>query len=270
MNDVSKIHLIEAYHLRCLDTDEQAQFDNLYLSDMDFAKEVEDFQPIFAGFEMLHLEAFEQQMQGWEQKHQQKILAHNFSAAQTSAKTNRWKQRFIGYLAAAAIFIAAPMLYFNLKQPNDNFELFFQPNTNLALLPSVRAGGLTDAQELEKKAIEAYIKKDFVAALPFMEQYNLQHKDSTRVIKHFRLYMGISQLALAKNEESIKSLREFLSFSDESLHDYRQEAEWMLGLAYYRKGDNDQSRQILQAIANDPKNEYCSNAKKMLGILDQK
>ena len=113
MNDFAKMQLIEAYHSQQLDTAQQSQFDELYLSDMDFAKQVEDFKPIFEGFEMLHLEAFERQIQTWEAAHHQSDTQPK-TATLTATQGGRWRKILI-YAAAAAILIVAPVVYFQTQ-----------------------------------------------------------------------------------------------------------------------------------------------------------
>ncbi len=268
MNDFAKMQLIEAYHSQQLDATQQSQFDELYLNDIEFAKQVEDFKPIFEGFEMLHLEAFEKQIQSWEianqlnpQVNQPQLVAH---------KGGLWRKLMV-YVAAAAILIAAPIFYWNSQlTENEQFAHFFDPNTMAVMIPAVRAGGLTPAKELEKKALEAYVRKDFAVALPLLQEYSNVHKDSVRIVKSMKLYIGISQLGLNKPAESIASLKDFLSFNEETISDYRQEAEWMLALAYHRNGQKDEALDLLQQIAQQPNNEYSSNAQKMYGMLNQK
>lgn len=271
MNDFAKMQLIEAYHSHQLDAAQQIQFDELYLNDMEFAKQVEDFKPIFEGFEMLHLEAFEKQIQSWEAAHQQSNPSNNSHTTLTVQSGGRWR-RLLAYVAAAAIFIAAPILYFQTQTatPTDQFAQFFNPNTSAVVIPTVRAGGLNPAQELQKRALEAYVRKDFAAALPLLQEYTSLYKDSTHTTKNLRLYIGIAQLGLNKAAESVQSLEEFLAFNEESLADYRKEAEWTLALAYHRNGQKDKCLTILQQIAQQPNNEYSSNAQKMYGMLNQK
>ena len=271
MNDFAKMQLIEAYHSQQLDTAQQSQFDELYLSDMDFAKQVEDFKPIFEGFEMLHLEAFERQIQTWEAAHHQSDTQPK-TATLTATQGGRWRKILI-YAAAAAILIVAPVVYFQTQTQTtaDQYAQFFNPNSSAVLLPTNRAGnGLSPAQELEKKALEAYIRKDFVAALPLLQEYTSIYQDSTNKTKNLRLYIGVSQLGLNKAAESVLSLEQFLNYKEEILADFRREAEWTLALAYQRNEQKDKCLDLLQKIAQEPNNEYSSNAEKMYGMLNQK
>jgi len=271
MNDFAKMQLIEAYHSHQLDADQQSQFDELYLNDMEFAKQVEDFKPIFEGFEMLHLEAFEKQIQSWEAAHQQFEPSPQSNPSLVAQPGGQWR-KWLTAAAVVAMLIAAPFLYLQTQSATqkDQFAQFFNPNTSAVVIPTVRAGGLNPAQELQKRALEAYVRKDFAAALPLLQEYTNLYKDSTHTTKNLRLYIGISQLGLNKAAESVQSLEEFLAFNEESLSDYRKEAEWTLALAYHRNGQKDKCLTLLQQIAEQPNNEYSSNAQKMYGMLNQK
>merc|ERR1712241_1542254 len=99
----------------------------------DFAAEVKDLELLLNGFDMLHLEAFENQVGSWESKHKEnKVVPLSKASATAAVKTGPKYSNFRRFYAAAAVVAAllfVPLGYSYMNQ-NSLDDYFTAPNIN--------------------------------------------------------------------------------------------------------------------------------------------
>lgn len=276
MNHFDKIYLIERYHQHKLTAHEQAEFDMLVQTDADFAAEVEDYGFLFGGFEMLHLESFQEQLQGFESRAKNSEAATPAVAAQKSSqpapmrvqKGGAWYTRWRNVAAGVAFLIFAPLAYLALQQPSPAAlaEGFFEPSNAVVLTTRARDSSAISAQQTAAaEVISTYNRHDYKAALPQLLDYAQRFGSSPQV----ELYIGICYFAQHDNQKAIEYLTRVSQNTDSNARDPRQEAEYTLALAYIREKNAPKALEILQNITTQKYHNFKESALKLQKALQK-
>ncbi len=77
------------------------------------------------------------------------------------------------------------------------------------------------------------------------------------------LYTGITQLELDQNETAIKTFKQLLNSNTLDA----QKANWYLALTYLKMGNIEKTKEMLQIIIEDPKNDQYQEAKDLINEL---
>lgn len=267
MNHLDKIELIEQYHNGFLVGESLSEFEAQMAQNPDFAAEVEDYCSVLMGFDMLHLEAFEAQLQGFEARacaaeaaQQTPTTAQHVKLQAT--KGGRWFN-FRNIAAAVAFLVFVPMSYFMLMGQGTRFDEHFTPSA--ALIQSERNTAEKDAKrDACKAAFTAYnTPKNYKNALPLLQKYATDYGMTPQV----ELYIGVSYLGLDNLPEAINHLTAVASQNNVNNIDQRQEAEYMLALAYLRQNDTAKTKALLAKIQAENYHNFKKQAAKLAAEL---
>ncbi len=227
--------LIEKYFSKSLTDDEQIVFNKLIIDDEAFKEEF-----LF-------------------QKDLKKALSHN---QRSSLKTTL--QKFESdlnkekvfplrkWLAAASIILVVGMSYFlfsNLynNSPEKLYAEYFEPYRNV-VHPVVRG---ENEKTIESSAFLAYENGDFHKAL------NLFNSVSNNEDEYIQFYTAMCNMGLNKNLEAINLL---LPIANETKNNtelnFKEKANWYLGLAYLNSDDLINAVDQFSNIANHPTAVY--------------
>jgi hypothetical protein len=111
--------------------------------------------------------------------------------------------------------------------------------------PSVIRKDAIDEEVLRLKANEAFVDENFEAAVKSWEA--LVDNDMANTNDYF--YLGISHLRKAKADPA--ACIKYLTLVQQSSSSFRQEANWVLSLAYIKSDDIDKARPILEQIVQN-------------------
>lgn len=254
MKEFDKIDLIEKNHRNQLSTEEQVQFDLLWQDhDDNFAAEVEEYEFLFDGFDALHAEAFQEQLQHWEKEQQAKE-----QAPQPVFIKPLWS-RLMPYAAAAAVvLLLSPLLWQWLPQsPDSQLQALLQP----AVANVLRDAGEDDPQQqLRKKALSFYNNKQYDQAITTSQQYLNQYGIGDQDIQYFLA----ASLYLKGEYLKANQLFDLLSQGSST---YAQEAQWMQAAVQYQLNNIPACRQLLQQILQKPDHVRYRSAKQLLEKL---
>lgn len=276
MNHLDKIELIEQYHNGFLVGEGLSDFEAQMAQNPDFAAEVEDYCSVLVGFDMLHLEAFEAQLQGFEARACAAEAAQQTPAAPVAEKTplaaqpvklqatkgGRWFN-FRNIAAAVAFLVFVPMSYFMLMGQGTRFDEHFTPSA--ALIQSERNTAEKDAKrDACKAAFTAYnTPKNYKNALPLLQKYATDYGMTPQI----ELYIGVCYLSLDNLPEAINHLTQVASQNNVNNIDQRQEAEYMLALAYLRQKETAKTKALLAKIQAENYHNFKKQAAKLAAEL---
>ena len=272
MNHLDKIELIEQYHNGLLVGESLSDFEAQMAQSPDFAAEVEDYCSVLLGFDMLHLEAFQAQLQGFEARACAAEAAQKTPAEPEAEKTplttqpvklqatkgGRWFN--VRNIAAAVAFLVfVPMSYFMLMGQGTRFDEHFTPST--ALIQSERNTAEKDAKrDACKAAFTAYnTPKNYKNALPMLQKYAADYGMTPQI----ELYIGICYLGLEQLPEAINHLTVVVTQNNVNNIDQRQEAEYMLALAYLRQNEPAKTKELLAKIQGQEYHNFKKHAAKL-------
>lgn len=264
MTDVAKLQLIEAYHHGILTDIEQKEFDQLMLTDKEFAAELEDYDFLLDGFDMLALEDFETNIQSWEQKHTIQVaeLADTkiVSIGNGTNKARKFNfQRFIAVAAAIVGIAFLPLAYSLFFSSTDAYNELFSPPAPIGI---VRGGENLEAKENAKNfALGFYLKKDYPRAIELLNTYIDEYGDKEYEAIFF---LGVSQMTTENFKAASMSFEHVLE-GDKGY--FAQGAEWMLALTQYKLGNKVNAIRYAEKIVADPNHNYYNAAKEFLTLV---
>jgi hypothetical protein len=276
MNHLDKIELIEQYHNGSLVGESLSDFEAQMAASPDFAAEVDDYCSVLLGFDMLHLEAFEAQLQGFEARacaaaqqtpiEPQAQIEHKPLTAQPvklqASKGGRWfGMRNVAATVAFLIFI--PVSYFMLMGQGTRFDEHFSPSA--ALIHGERNAVQHTAQlKACQAAFTAYnTPKNYANALPLLQKYAADYGMTPQI----ELYIGVSYLYLEQVPTAISHLSIVANQNNVNNIDQRQEAEYMLALAYFRQNEIAKTKELLVKIEAQEYHNFKKQAAKLSAEL---
>ncbi|MCP4441915.1 MAG: hypothetical protein GY810_23655 [Aureispira sp.] len=256
MEDVDRIRLIEKKRRNRLGSQKQV-YDDLYMQDSSFKAEVEDYNDILDGLDMLHLDELESNCAKWEKKHRR-------GAAVTKMIPLK---RFYTYFAAAAVALLFCVSFlFNGFLGGDELAGHFEVEnfSSLAIMGGeVRTGDYqpTEVDQVKSDALRFFTNEDYPAAIDALNDFINNHKtDDLQVL----LVLSIAQLEEGDAASASRNLEIVINAPK---HSNQATAEWIMALAQYKMGNTDACKKFLQSIVGQKGHEYTQNAEKLLEEL---
>lgn len=167
------------------------------------------------------------------------------------------KKRYIWQWAAAASIVVAALFTTLqlLRGPDYNalFSAYYEPYPN-TIAPVERTANTDTGLS---KAFAYYEAGDYEQAIKAFQQ--LQQSEQW---KELQLYMGISQMALNKNEEARQSFEATIAAKGETA----PIATWYLGLLYLKMQQPEKAKTFIKTTA-ETDNPFAENAKKLANDL---
>lgn len=268
MTDVAKLQLIEAHHNNSLTDTQQIEFNKLITDDTAFAAEVNDYDFLLDGFDMLELEVFETQMQQWEKKHieDSNVVSINSQTGGSAGKSRRLNfSRYIAIAAAVLLIAFTPIAYSLFSSQADLYADMFEAPT--AMVNGVR-GHDANVDQAEKNKADAksfalgfYNRKEYTKAAELLNSYvNKYGQEEYDAM----LYLGIAQM---KNKEFQKASMNLENVYENAGGFNAQTAQWMLVLAQYRLGNESVAKKFAEGIVAKVGHNYRKQAKLFLERL---
>jgi TolA-binding protein len=266
MTDTAKLQIIESHYRGTLSEAEQAEFDNLVATDADFVQEVEDYDLIFTGFDMLHLQAFEAQMLTWEQKHKEEnragganILAIDGTKSEKQEKRKFNIQRFIAVAAVVAGLAFMPLAYnLLLSSPDAYTALYSAPS---AIIDGVRGEEPSKSDKEKANALKAYNAKNYKDAAELLSAFVAQNGNDFEAI----FFLGVAQM---ENKDFSGAAMNFENVIEgDKKGAFGPSAQWMLVLAQYKMGNKDLAVKFATQISNNEVHSYNKQATEFLKMV---
>lgn len=172
----------------------------------------------------------------------------------TSTKKNAGGRRlFMGWMygAAAAIIVVVILFFSGVFKNSDSrlYSKFYHPDSGL-----ISSMGVSDQYPFDVAMID-YKSGKYSVALEKLQQLRKSHPQNDTL----NYFIGNSYLALGKTEEAIPYLNEV---ADHPASVFAKDAEWYLGLAFLKLGNNDQAFKHISRSENERKNELLKQISK--------
>lgn len=273
----SQIEKLECYHYGSLSAEERIALEKELQADAAFAQEAEAYEQLFDGFKALEAEAFQQQMQQWEQSAPKiDIVGTTTQTAKVVALSPRKQRRRILAMAAgfallllggvAAFYVSTAAeadsshsLYASYFEPADITEdVSFSPQRSVSM--ETEPTTETEIAELLQHGMQAYRAENYAGAIKDFEAY-LDLKSSSSV----EYFLGIAYLA---NGNTPHAKRIFRSISKKQNSLYKDGAEWYLGLTLLKEKNLKRADKVLMRIAEDDKHAHHGDAKALLQRIE--
>lgn len=259
MANVDRIRLIEAYYQGTLSGEEKVLFKQLRKEDKSFKTAVKEYKDIFNGFDALHVEYFQSNLENLEAKYSNnKVVSLNQSCTRS---IRPW------YSAAAAvvILVCATVGYYALTPTV--FEQNFYASESIGVhIESIRGEGeLSSIGQLKKDAYSAYQAKDYATSIKLLKDY-LDKDSQAKTDMQAHIVLGVSLLAEDKAVEALPYLK---LVSEHRTTSYYQEAEWMWILAKLKLEQEGEPKvqKLLQQISKLKNHIHFDDAQALLKQL---
>lgn len=258
MANVEKSRLIEAYYRGTLKGTDKAYLKQLISEDPSFKQEVNDYKQIFNGLEALHIEKFQLSLNKIEAKYKDNVVAMNPTPVRPLRK--------LYYAAAAIALLICCSVTYSLMMPSV-FEQHFAVSQSIAVhIESIRAGGQTmsTSEQIKKSAFTAYQQEKYTKCIDLLKDYLNTYPETASKDYQSILVLGVAQLAANKTENASKTLEMVINSKESS---YKQEAEWMWGLAQIKLEHNDAAKKAFQDIVQQNGHIHREEAEKVLNQI---
>lgn len=252
MEDIDRIRLIENKRRN----QKHQAFDDLYTQDSSFRSEVEDYNTIFDGLDMLHLDEFESNCNKWEQKHQTK----------TATKVVSMRRVYTYFAAAAVALLFSVSFLFNDFGNSDPLAGHFkvQDFSSIAIVGGdVRTGENTQTavDKIKSEALLLFSQEKYAEAIVALNDYINNYKtDDLQAI----LVLSIAQL---EEGDAVSASRNLEVVINAPKHTNQATAEWIMALTQHELGNTDACKKFLNSIIGQKGHEYKQNAQKLLEKL---
>lgn len=237
-----EILLIEAYLEHKLDTYKTLQVEKRIKEDKAFAQRVEDYRSIIEGVEAMGAEEFTSQLESWEDEN-----------PYTKPKALWWP------LAAMLMALAVVIGYWLIpEEPLDGQDLFashFQPYDDIISTRNI------DDTALLNKAFSFYNNQQFDSAALYFGGYLEIIPD-----RSIEFYQAVSLLAHDHHQEALPIL---FKLSQDRGFLLQEAAQWYLGLAQLKAGDQDRAVEILSNIKETEGHDFQEQAREILSDLKE-
>ena len=226
-----RIELIERYFENSLSPKERLEFNDLLQNNEDFRKEF----------------LFNKDLKKAITRHQNDELKETLgkfeSKLQRSSGSSLIPRKWMAAASLAILLAIGSWTATTYIFPSNEriFETYYEPYPN-TVMPIVRGDEL---HTIEYRAFLAYEAGEYHKAI------NLFNSVENSTAKYIRFYTALCQLSVDNTDEAIKTLLP-LTESSGSLQDMdcRQKATWYIGLAYLKKGKEDQARHFMDVLRN--------------------
>jgi len=235
MEDVDRIRLIEKKRRNRLGSKKQV-YDDLYTQDSSFKTEVEDYNEIYDGLDMLHLDELESNCAKWEKKHRR---------GASSAKMIPLRKFYTYFAAAAVALLFCVSFLFNGLLGGDELAGHFEAEnfSSLAIMGGeVRTGNYQPTKEdlAKSAALRMFTDKDYPTAIDALNNYiNNYETNDLQVL----LVLSIAQL---EEDDAVSASRNLEIVINASKHSNQATAEWIMALAQYKMGNTDACKKFLK------------------------
>lgn len=256
MEDIDRIRLIEKKRRNQKHFSKQQDFDSLYTEDSSFRAEVEDYNFIFDGLDMLHLDELEANYNKWEQKHKGK----------TTAKVVAFRKVYVYFAAAMIALLFSVSFLFNGFGTTDPLAGHFKVEnfSSIAIVGGdVRTGDYTQTTtgKIKSDALLLFTQEKYDEAIVALNDYINNHKmDDLQAI----LVLSIAQL---EQGDAASASRNLETVINAPRHTNQATAEWIMALAQYKLGNTDACKKFLNSIVGQKGHEYHKNAQDLLDEL---
>lgn len=129
------------------------------------------------------------------------------------------------------------------------------------ILPEMNRAGKTESLQGLQRGIGAYELRDYVQAAQFFEEY-LNNELNQYYREEVQFYLAVSYLGQAEHKVAVTLLE---SLTQKPYFKWQADAQWYLGLAYYKNGNRDRATVLFDALKQDKK--YGEKTKKILEAL---
>jgi len=246
MTDNNKTKLIESFFTGKATANEKATFDQLMKEDAAFKKEADGYKPIFQGLGGLHIDELQSQMQCWEANQDDKVVPLSSGASPF--------RRYLAIAAAVALLLCVPLVYQSMNS-GDVFEEHFHAANDFAVhMKSFRGNeGLSTPEQIKKDAFADYRAENYSAVISQLKDYVNNFPEVAAEDPQSYLVLAVSQMAAGNMQDAVTNLEVVLAGKDAT---FRQEGQWMWGLAQYKLGNTDRARKMMQKITKQERHAH--------------
>ncbi|NCP06739.1 MAG: hypothetical protein GW863_10420 [Flavobacteriales bacterium] len=237
--------LIEKYFSGSLTKTELLEFENLYISDSEFKKEVDFLKAIQVISEKEDDNKFRNELKSFESEFSNK----------SKAPLKKWLNPFSAVAAIILIVFCFQLLLKTEINEDKLFATYFEPSKNVST-PIVRS---ENEQNVTTNAFIVYSEKDYKHAINLFEKAYSDSKNSELLF-----YQGNALLALGKTTEAIEKFKQHLDFSDR----LTLRSHWYLALAFVKNKDLESAKQELNALINSKESFKKNEAISLLKTLE--
>ncbi len=151
------------------------------------------------------------------------------------------------WMAAASIILLLSLGTWTIRNyafPSDEriFETYYQPYPN-TVMPIVRG---SEVNSIEYSAFAAYESGDYHKAINLFN--SLENKEE----RHIQFYTAMCHLSVGKSNRAIQMLLPLANDASNQIDrmDWRQKAQWYIGLAYIQQGKEKEALYYMNALKN--------------------
>ncbi|WP_299681925.1 hypothetical protein [uncultured Tenacibaculum sp.] len=222
---MNKSSLIDKYFQNMLSTKEETIFNELLITDNEFAREFKFQKDVKVSLEILERRSLKKYLQEIENTHFYK------------EKTNFFYLKLIASITLLfAIVNSSELFNFNKTDHKRLYASYFTTFDNVIYV--MNRG--EDEDNLKKEAFLAYENKEFNVAVFMLSNAYEETQESDLL-----LYLGISLLASDQYEKGQSILLKYLQLNSK----YKVQAQWYIALSYLALNKTVESKKYLQQIA---------------------
>jgi len=227
--------------------EEKQAFENKLSEDADFAKQFNELKLLKQSARLSKMDKVFQSLQETE-----------VDIQSGKEKTGTTRRLWIRIAAAASIFLLAGLAYFLLKPaahtPEQLFAESFSPYPNNVIKRSQQ----NNYSELKKSAYQAYDTKNYKKSIAQLLELYQRETDTISLF-----YLANACLADNQTDQAIEYFEAYLPNADALTN----QTKWYLSLAYLKKGETVQAKEILDELA-EGNHSYASKANEILNKID--
>lgn len=273
--DIQRVEWIDRYLSGELDSIEVKEFEAALSTDAVLAAELADFSQLVKGFNTLSYEAFQGQMQSWEQSIQTEQVTPFVASREaveapvaTMQVTKSWfRTAAFKYAAAAAIILMLmPAVYFTMRTNyTTSDKLYSEYARPEAVEFNVRGNDSTvipDSMASFYAGITAYTNANYDNAIAYFDAYLSGGVTKPNAAAFF--YRAMSYIEKGNIRTAEKDLKVIAATTNSN---YNEKAEWHLALLALRNNDLEACNTILNKILNQGNHEKKEVALKLQSDL---
>ncbi|MEN8186312.1 MAG: CDC27 family protein [Bacteroidota bacterium] len=241
---MDNLDLIEKYFENSLTEKEQALFDDLLKNNQNFQDEFNFQKDLKKVITVNQRESLKSTLQGFEKK---------------LRKTRVIQLKHWAAAASVILILGLGYLIFQTSFNNSSEKIYadyFEPYRNI-IHPVVRG---ERADTIEAIAFAAYENGKYYKAI------NLFNSVENTDADYIKFYEAMCYLKLNKIQEAIDLLLPIATSSnmEESRFNFKQKANWYLGLAYLKNGERNKAISQFSILANYPEDVYKKEKAKII------
>lgn len=244
---------IQKYILEELSKEEVIKFEKAMKENPDFALEVDNHRQIAKSIEYYGGQKFKTRIKDIYEEVRPEIISKK-----------KPKQRYFSIFKIASAALLATILMFLLNQymtPTTKItpqEIYAQNFKTYNWNPSLRSDEATVNLD---RALNLYTSKSYDEAIPLIESLIEENPNNIPA----RLAIANAHLENDSAEFAIPHLEHILTLDDVL---YQDQANWYLGLAYLRMGQQAEAKSIFQNLASNPSADYFNESDSIIQQMD--